>query len=237
MSPARAQEKAGTYPLPEDLSLVNVTPGARTAPHILFGTSEVMYLLDGTATVYANGSRVEVFAGELVFIPPDTVQSTVNAGTVPLRYISVLNPYYTESREQRLGVNATTDISQDTVPLRIWNQNDTVPMVSFDRLTLYQMISPAATNYNGLNMSVPYSWAYVTVPVTGGSLPHTLHGTSEVIYVISGSGTAHIANETFALHEGDTLFIPPDTIQSVTNTGSSTLNYLSLLDPYWRPDT
>ena len=48
---------------------------------------------------------------------------------------------------------------------------------------------------------------------------------------VSGSATGAHLNETFALHEGDTLFIPPDTVQSVTNTGSSTLNYLSLLNP------
>jgi mannose-6-phosphate isomerase-like protein (cupin superfamily) len=237
MSPTRAQEKAGTYPMTEDLSFVNITPGFRTQPHILLGTPEVMYVLSGSATVYANGSRVEATSGELVFIPGDTVQSTVNNGNVPLWYISLLDPYYAESREIRLNASATTDISRDTVPLRVWNQNETTPLVSFDRLNLYQMISPTATNNDGLNMTVPYSWAYVTAPATGGSLPHTLNATSEVIYVISGLATAHIGNETFALHEGDTFYIPPDTVQSVTNTGSSTLEYLSLLDPYWRPET
>lgn len=237
MSPARAQEKAGIYPMTEDLSFVNITPGARTQPHILSGTPEVMYLLSGTAMVYANGSRVKASAGDLVFIPGDTVQSIVNNGMLPLRYISLLDPYYTESREIRLDVNETTDISQDTVLLRIWNQNDTIPIVSFDRLTLYQMISPTATENNGLKTAVPYSWAYATVPATGGSFSHTLNATSEVIYVISGSATAHIGNETFALHEGDIFYIPPDTVQSVTNTGSSTLEYLTLLDPFWRPET
>lgn len=237
MSPARAQEKTGTYPITEDLSFVNIPPGEGTLPHILLETPEVMYLIDGTATVCANGSMTEVSAGELVYIPGDTVQSTANTGRVPLRYISLLDPYYTESREIRLNVTTTTDISRDSVPLRTWNRNDTTPLVSFDRMKIYQMVSPAATDHNGLNMTVPFSWAYVTVPATGGSLPHSLNATSEVIYVIAGSGTAHIGNETFALHKGDTLFIPPDTVQSVTNTGSVPLEYLSLLDPYWRPST
>lgn len=237
MSPTRAQEKAGTYPMTEDMSLVNISPGARTDPHILLGTSECMYLLSGTATVYANGSRIEASAGELVFIPGNTVQSTVNDGRVPLRYISILDPYYAESREHRLDVNATTDMSRDTVPLRVWTQNNTTPLRSFDHLELYQMISPIATTNNGLNITVPYSWAYVTAPVSGGTLPHTLNATSEVIYVISGSATAYVGNETFTLHNGDTFYIPPNTVQSVTNTGSLTLEYLSLLDPYWRPET
>ena len=63
-------------------------PGAREhATYPFWDIGGNVSLLDGTATVYANGSRVEVFAGELVFIPPDTVQSTVNNGAVPLRYI------------------------------------------------------------------------------------------------------------------------------------------------------
>ncbi|MFA5221653.1 MAG: cupin domain-containing protein, partial [Methanoregula sp.] len=123
MSPARAQENIATYPITEDLSLVNISPGEGTRPHILLGTPEVMYLLDGTATVCANGSMTEVSAGELVFIPGDTVQSTANTGRVPLRYISLLDPYYAESREIRPNVTATTDISRDSVPLRTWNRN------------------------------------------------------------------------------------------------------------------
>ena len=77
----------------------------------------------------------------------------------------------------------------------------------------------------------------MTIPEGGGSLPHILKSTSEVIYVISGSATARVGNDSFPLKAGDTLYIPKDTVQAVTNTGQGTLEYLTLLDPYWRPET
>jgi mannose-6-phosphate isomerase-like protein (cupin superfamily) len=74
----------------------------------------------------------------------------------------------------------------------------------------------------------------VTIPPRGGSLPHSLNSTNEVIYIISGSATAEVNGEPFRITEGDTLYIPPDSVQTVTNTGTETLEYLTLLDPYWR---
>jgi len=237
ISPVREQEKGNTFPMTEDFSYVVIERGARTQPHILSGTSEAIYIVSGTTRVHANGTVVDATAGHAVFIPKDTVQSIENNGDSPLVYISLLDPYYTERTEIKINANTTAEVSRDTVSLRLWNRSETDPGVDFDRLTLYQIISPAAAQNHGLNVSVPYSWGYVTIPSGGGSLPHSLKSTSEVIYVLSGSATAKVGDESFPIRDGDTLYIPPNAVQTVTNTGSGSLEYLTLLDPYWRPET
>ena len=237
ISPVREREKGNVLSLTEDLSYVVIDREARTPPHILSGTTEVIYIVSGTTSIHSNGSMVNAKAGQAVFIPKNTVQSVVNTGTVPLVYISVLDPWYTEKTEIGIDANTTAGVSHDIVSLRLWSTNETDPGVYFDRLMLYQIISPTATTRQGLNVKVPYSWGYVTIPEGGGSLPHILKSTSEVIYVISGSATARVGNDTFPLKAGDTLFIPKDTVQAVTNTGQGSLEYLMLLDPYLRPET
>jgi len=236
ISPVREQERGNVFPMTEDLSYVVIDRGTRTPPHILSGTTEAIYIVSGTTRVHANGTRVDAAAGQAVFIPKDTVQSIENTGDSPLVYISLLDPYYTEKAEIKINANATAEVSRDVVPLRLWTRGETDPGVYFDRLTLYQIISPTAGKNQGLNVSVSYSWGYVTIPSGGGSLPHSLKSTSEVIFVISGSATAKVEDGSFPIGEGDTLYIPPNAVQAVMNTGSGSLEYLSLLDPYWRPE-
>ena len=237
ISPTRQLEVKNAVSLTLDLSYVVIDRDAETPPHILLNTSEAIYIVSGSARVHANGSIVDATAGHAVFIPRDTVQSIVNTGTSPLVYVSILNPFYTEKTEIGIDTNTTAGVSRDIVPLRLWRSNETDPGVYFDRLVLYLIISPTATDRQGLNVTVPYSWGYVTIPEGGGSLPHILKSTSEVIYVISGSATARVGNDSFPLKAGDTLYIPKDTVQAVTNTGQGSLEYLMLLDPYLRPET
>lgn len=43
----------------------------------------------------------------------------------------------------------------------------------------------------------------------------------------------HIADETAKLGPGDTVFIPPDALQYISNTGSNDLLFLCVVDPFW----
>jgi mannose-6-phosphate isomerase-like protein (cupin superfamily) len=80
-----------------------------------------------------------------------------------------------------------------------------------------------------------YSLAHAIVPVGQTSIPHALK-TSEVYYILSGTGEMHIDNETQVLEPGDAVYIPPNAKQFIHNSGTEPLVFICIVDPAWRKE-
>jgi len=80
-----------------------------------------------------------------------------------------------------------------------------------------------------------YSLAHAIVPVGQTSIPHALK-TSEVYYILSGTGEMHIDNETQVLEPGDAVYIPPNAKQFIRNSGTEPLVFICIVDPAWRKE-
>jgi mannose-6-phosphate isomerase-like protein (cupin superfamily) len=80
-----------------------------------------------------------------------------------------------------------------------------------------------------------YSLAHAIVPVGQTSIPHALK-TSEVYYILSGTGEMHIDNETQVLEPGDAVYIPPNAKQFIRNSGTESLVFICIVDPAWRKE-
>ena len=85
------------------------------------------------------------------------------------------------------------------------------------------------------SIELGYSLAHATVPVGQTSIPHSLK-TSEVYYILSGSGEMHIDDETQALAPGDAVYIPPNARQFIRNSGTEPLVFICIVDPAWRKE-
>lgn len=84
-------------------------------------------------------------------------------------------------------------------------------------------------------LQLRYSLAHAVVPVGQVSTPHSL-STSEVYYIISGTGEMHIDDETQVLEPGDAVYIPPNAKQFIRNTGNKPLVFICIVDPAWRQE-
>jgi mannose-6-phosphate isomerase-like protein (cupin superfamily) len=84
-------------------------------------------------------------------------------------------------------------------------------------------------------LDLRYSLAHATVSAGDTTTPHSLR-TSEVYYILSGSGIMHIDTEQHSLGEGDAVYIPPDAVQYIHNPGPEELVFLCIVDPAWRPE-
>lgn len=82
-------------------------------------------------------------------------------------------------------------------------------------------------------LALRYSLAHATLPVGQTSIPHSLK-TSEVYYILSGSGEMHIDDETQVVEPGDAVYIPPNARQFIHNCGSEPLVFICIVDPAWR---
>lgn len=80
-----------------------------------------------------------------------------------------------------------------------------------------------------------YSLAHAVVPVGACSKPHALK-TSEVYYVLSGTGEMHIDTEVQNIEPGDAVYIPPNARQFVRNLGDQPFVFLCIVDPAWRAE-
>jgi mannose-6-phosphate isomerase-like protein (cupin superfamily) len=84
-------------------------------------------------------------------------------------------------------------------------------------------------------LELRYSLAHATLPVGQTSQPHSLK-TSEVYYILSGSGEMHIDDEVQLVEPGDAVYIPPHVRQFIHSCGSEPLVFICIVDPAWRKE-
>jgi mannose-6-phosphate isomerase-like protein (cupin superfamily) len=105
---------------------------------------------------------------------------------------------------------------------------DCVEFVAGDATQLRELLHP-----DKQPISLRYSLAHAVLPVGACSKPHLLK-TSEVYYVLSGTGEMHIDTEVQQIEAGDAVYIPPNARQFVRNLGNEPLIFLCIVDPAWR---
>ncbi|MDD4126838.1 MAG: cupin domain-containing protein [Methanomicrobium sp.] len=74
-----------------------IPPGSLTTPHILEGTTEVIYVLSGEGILHVNRNTMTIKPGDTAYIPPGAYQSLENSGDVSLIYVTLTDPPYSES--------------------------------------------------------------------------------------------------------------------------------------------
>ena len=84
-------------------------------------------------------------------------------------------------------------------------------------------------------LEVRYSLAHAKVKAGQSTKPHKLKS-SEVYYITSGQGMMHIDQENFIVGAEYVIYIPPDVVQYIENTGNSDLKFLCIVDPAWQEE-
>lgn len=85
----------------------------------------------------------------------------------------------------------------------------------------------------GDRVSSRYSIAHARVASGQETLPHTLLRSSEVYYILQGTGLMHIGTEEKQVSAGQLVYIPPGSVQFIKNTGDNELIFLAIVDPAW----
>ena len=84
-------------------------------------------------------------------------------------------------------------------------------------------------------MSIRYSLAHARLPSGHASQQHRLSST-EVYFILEGSGMMQIDGERKDVSPGDCIFIPPFAVQHIENHGTADLVFLCIVDPAWRKE-
>jgi len=78
------------------------------------------------------------------------------------------------------------------------------------------------------------SVAHAIVPQNESTLPHVLKTSTEIYYILEGTGAMSIGNETSPVRPGDCIVIPPGSVQHIANTGHGDLVFLCIVSPKWQ---
>ncbi len=107
---------------------------------------------------------------------------------------------------------------------------DCAEFVAGDDSLLRELLHP-----DKAKIDIRYSLAHARVPSGETTKRHRL-ATSEVYYIIEGTGKMTIDDESREVGPGCAVYIPPGTVQSIQNTGISDLVFLCIVDPAWCPE-
>jgi len=82
---------------------------------------------------------------------------------------------------------------------------------------------------------IRYSIAHCTINPGKISKPHVMK-TSEIYYILEGTGIIHIDEEQREVKRNDAIFVPPNSRQFLENSGKVDLVALCIVDPAWRQE-
>jgi len=108
--------------------------------------------------------------------------------------------------------------------------HDCEEFVAGDNCTLREILHP-----DKADLALRYSLAHAVVRPGDTTWQHRLR-TSEVYYILSGTGVMHIDGASAPVRAGSTVYIPPRAIQCITNSGNADLVFICIVDPAWRKE-
>jgi mannose-6-phosphate isomerase-like protein (cupin superfamily) len=100
--------------------------------------------------------------------------------------------------------------------------------ISGDHARLRELLNPRKEP-----VALRYSLAHALVPAGRTTKRHRLR-TSEVYYILQGSGRMHVDEESAPVKAHQAVYIPPGAVQWIENIGSGPLLFLCIVDPAWR---
>jgi len=84
---------------------------------------------------------------------------------------------------------------------------------------------------NGIN----YSLAQFTLRSGKKSKLHKM-SSSEIYYILDGSGILYVNDESHNLEKDDSVYVPPNSKQFIENVGTDDLKFLCIVEPAWNAD-
>jgi len=80
---------------------------------------------------------------------------------------------------------------------------------------------------------INYSLAQFTLESGKRSKLHKIKS-SEIYYILQGTGDLEINKEQFHLKKDDSMYVPPNSEQFIENTGTVDLVFLCIVEPAWK---
>ncbi|MBN1899403.1 MAG: cupin domain-containing protein [Spirochaetes bacterium] len=108
--------------------------------------------------------------------------------------------------------------------------NECEQIIAGDNCFLRELLNPLKEK-----IEIRYSLAHAMVKAGEITCKHSLK-TTEVYYILEGEGEMYIEDEKEKVCQGDAVYIPPDSVQRIKNTGQKDLVFICVVDPAWKKE-
>lgn len=111
------------------------------------------------------------------------------------------------------------------------NLRDCEDIIVADKIILKEFLHPDRDD----KIEIGYSIAHARIKPGDISSPHKIK-TTEVYYIIKGIAMMYINKESKQVKEGCAIYIPPNAVKYIQNTGKEDLEFLCITNPPWRKE-
>ncbi len=185
------------------VEFVIIPPGASCGEHTHSSTEEIYYLLSGRATMYLDGTPLEVSAGDLITTPIGSRHAIANHGDQDMQLFVI---------EVFPGIGAGGQPTRIALPQR---------MQEF--ASLRGADGPIRTATVDLGALLTGGWRAFTlaeIPPGGALGPYRCKTSVEVAFVVQGEATVLVGDERVSGAAGLCVAVPAGLVRSLTNTSS-----------------
>ncbi|MDO9539018.1 MAG: cupin domain-containing protein [Methanocalculus sp.] len=219
-------------PLNYSFGLVTIAPGNATPPHRLIGTSELVYVIKGTARIMCDNEEVTAGEGVLVLLPEGVLQSISTVGTTELHYLSVNQPPFREESHIQGEDLTLLSMSTSAVPITIRDPNEHIEWDFNTGTLIYTLVNPQLMQ--DMDIPIDYSVAYTEILPGGSVVKNQLEGLSELLYVIEGEIVVSSPEYgVIRVPAGSAGYVQKGIVKEFFNQGNENAKVLSFVDPAW----
>jgi mannose-6-phosphate isomerase-like protein (cupin superfamily) len=186
---------------------------------------EVLYVLEGTGTIFIDGQAYEIEPAMGIYIKPNETFVVENPNTAPVVFISSRCP---EPDRQTEFVDTLTTPASETVAPTL------TPMMRLsDRKAL-----PTADRWYRVLVDDEVGSLQVTQfvgSIPPGRAPDHFHQYEEVLFILQGQGRMWAGKTNTPIEAGACIYLPKGQIHCVENTGGAELRLLGVFYPAGSP--
>jgi len=220
--------------LSENLSLMSyvIKPGAKFSPDGILYHPEILYIIDGEASVIAGNDSILAKKGDAVYISANVTRLIENPGEKMLRFISCIGNNATITNNNLINSENNRTVTKSEEKSFVVNETDITPNLFVNNTTgenfsFYRLFHPLEEP-----LKISYDLGTVWIP-SGGVIPdHYVDGHSQVVFFLSGSGYVSVACTKNPVQTDDILYVAPGAVMNIS--ADEDLHFMIITFPFYR---